>query len=365
MKLFPILDRSYSLLILYVVLFFLQSVETAPPKTPPSDELLNGYSINGSVPIEYFYVDDTAEDGNFTHYKYSEKSITAMIEGAAKSLKKYESLYANMMTKRSAMEPLTSKKELEIDTLSKIFLVAPKSEWLHVALSAKQFKYSKFAIRNKVVAVIGSSEPWCEAVLLALGASHVYTLEYNQLTLGHEKITTITGHALLSFYESYSSSITYNNNDCNISESTTVDQQTCTPRDQQHTSSAPLFDTVIAISSLDHDGLGRYGDPLNPDGDLESMSRIARMVKPGGHMFITVPVGSDMVVFNLLRRYGPIRLPRLLEAAAGFSVVDKLGWEESRFTATPDFRHSYEPVIILKKQGDDESTAKKSATESN
>jgi hypothetical protein len=80
------------------------------------------------------------------------------------------------------------------------------------------------------------------------------------------------------------------------------------------------------------------------------------MVKPGGYIILTVPVGADIVVFNLLRRYGPVRLPRLLEAAAGFTVVDKLGWEEDRFTATPDFRHSYEPVIILKKQ-QDETTA--------
>jgi hypothetical protein len=255
------------LLLLLLLVFFLyfHAVETAPPKIPPED-LVNGYSMNNSVPIDYFYVDDTAEDGNFTHYKYSEKSINAMIESAAKSLKKYESLYANMMTKRSAaiMEPSTTstKKELEIDTLSKIFLVAPKSEWLQVALSAKQFKYSKFAIRNKVVAVIGSTEPWCEAILLSLNASHVYTLEYNQLTLSHEKITTITGHALLSFYESYGP---VTNHECNWTSSSlsSIDQQACTTRmqteGQQKTTAAPLFDTVIAISSLDHDGLGRYG----------------------------------------------------------------------------------------------------------
>lgn len=326
-------------LVSYLLVVLSHQVSAAPPKTPP-EELMNGYSVNGTVPIEYFYVDDTSEDGNFTHYKYSEKSIAAMIEGATKSLKKYEQLYANMMTKRQEAESTMSKKELETEVLSKIFLVAPKSEWLQVALSAKQFKYSKFAIRNKVVAVIGSANPWAEAVLLALGASHVYTLEYNQLTLGHEKITTITGQSLVSFYDSYSQS-----NNCD-------EQRTCA-----NPSATPLFDTVVAISSLDHDGLGRYGDPLNPDGDLESMSKIARMVKPGGYMFVTVPVGSDMIVFNLLRRYGPIRLPRLLDAAADFTVVDRLGWEEERLTATPDFRHSYEPVIVLRKLESTHTTA--------
>ena len=79
------------MLLLLILFLYFHAVETAPPKIPPED-LVNGYSMNGSVPIDYFYVDDTAEDGNFTHYKYSEKSINAMIESAAKSLKKYESL---------------------------------------------------------------------------------------------------------------------------------------------------------------------------------------------------------------------------------------------------------------------------------
>lgn len=333
---------------------FLQVNSAAPPKTPPN-ELLDDYSLNSTIPIEYFYVDDTSGDGNFTHYKYSEKSIEAMIVAASKSLKKYESLYSNMMQKRqdSNDDALSlSKNELETDVLSKLFLIVPKSEWLQVALSIKQFKYSKFAIRNKVVAVIGSSEPWIEALMLALNASQVYTLEYNQLSLGHKKITTITGHDLLAFYNTYDNEII---NKC-ISQSST-NQNTCTNSGSSVSSPPPLFDTVIAISSLDHDGLGRYGDPLNPNGDLESMTKISQMVKPGGYMFITMPIGSDMVVFNLLRRYGPVRFPKLIEAASGFTVIDKLGWEEARFTDTPDFRHSYEPVIILKKTEFSSNTA--------
>lgn len=320
----------------------------APPKTPRED-LVDGYTVNGSVPIEYFYVDDTSEDGNYTHYKYSEKTIGIMIEAATKSAKKYEQLFGTMIEKRQTVEPTSSKKDIEMDIVNKIFLTAPKSEWLHVALSIKQFKYSKFAVRNKVVAVIGSSTPWVEALLIAMGAEHVHTLEYNLLTLAHDKITTITGDALLSHYSNFSTTAA---SGCGsvISTSETPTESN-TPIEQQYcpTINAPIFDTVVAISSLDHDGLGRYGDPLNPDGDLASMSKIARMVKPGGYMFITVPIGSDMVVFNLLRRYGPIRLPMLLDAAAGFTVVDKLGWVEEKFNATPNFRQSYEPVLVLKK----------------
>jgi hypothetical protein len=41
------------------------------------------------------------------------------------------------------------------------------------------------------------------------------------------------------------------------------------------------FDVVLSISSFEHDGLGRYGDPLNPDGDLAAMRSTRRLLKPG------------------------------------------------------------------------------------
>ena len=32
-----------------------------------------------------------------------------------------------------------------------------------------------------------------------------------------------------------------------------------------------LFDVVLSFSSIEHDGLGRYCDPINPDGDRAAM----------------------------------------------------------------------------------------------
>lgn len=61
-----------------------------------------------------------------------------------------------------------------------------------------------------------------------------------------------------------------------------------------------------------HPPPGRYGDPLNPDADLEAMAKARSILKPGGLLFLTVPVGPDVLVFNLHRRYGPARLPLLL-----------------------------------------------------
>ena len=56
------------------------------------------------------------------------------------------------------------------------------------------------------------------------------------------------------------------------------------------------FDGVVTFSSLEHSGLGRYGDQLNPWGDLIAMSKAWCLTKPGGRMLIGVPTGPDLVI---------------------------------------------------------------------
>jgi SAM-dependent methyltransferase len=75
------------------------------------------------------------------------------------------------------------------------------------------------------------------------------------------------------------------------------------------------FDLVINCSTVEHVGLpGRYGVvEERPDGDLEAMARLWALLKPGGAMLLTVPVGLDAVFSPLTRVYGKARLPRLLD----------------------------------------------------
>lgn len=111
------------------------------------------------------------------------------------------------------------------------------------------------------------------------------------------------------------------------------------------------FDIAISASSFDHDGLGRcracamplclsvspcslfllssallycptpfffsfqlpcvlflmqrtrYGDPLDPEGDLKAMRTAKCMLREGGLLLVSVPVGTDLIVYNLHRRY--------------------------------------------------------------
>jgi hypothetical protein len=86
----------------------------------------------------------------------------------------------------------------------------------------------------------------------------------------------------------------------------------------------PTFDMVVSISNFEHDGLGRYGDPIDPDGDLRAMNEMRSLVSPGGVLILGVPVARDAVVWNAHRLYGRVRLPLLLR---GWSVEAFVGFD--------------------------------------
>ena len=60
----------------------------------------------------------------------------------------------------------------------------------------------KDKIIGKRVLVIGSLTPWVEAILLAIGAKHVTTLEYNQIASTHPQVdkTYLSLISNLSFF---------------------------------------------------------------------------------------------------------------------------------------------------------------------
>lgn len=93
---------------------------------------------------------------------------------------------------------------------------------------------------------------------------------------------------------------------------------------------AGICDSVSCLHAIEHFGLGRYGDPLNPDGHLIGFKNLLKMLTPGGTLYISFPIGhSDQIHFNAHRVFRPDSILNW-EAEAGielasFSFVDDVG----------------------------------------
>lgn len=154
-----------------------------------------------------------------------------------------------------------------------------------------------FPIKGKKTLVVGSQSPWYESVALANGASSVTTIEYQPIQSEHPLITALTP--------------------------------------EQFDKNPMKFEIGFSISTFEHDGLGRYGDPVSPNADLIAMQRMRAIISPGGILFLAVPIGTDCLEWNAHRIYGKIRLPLLLQdwrvlSTFGFSneLLEKHGWEQ-------------------------------------
>ena len=105
------------------------------------------------------------------------------------------------------------------------------------------------------------------------------------------------------------------------------------------------FDAVVSFSSVEHSGLGRYGDALNPWGDLIAMGRIRCLLKPGGLALVGVPAApKDLLTFNAARIYGPKRYPHLF---ANWELVYTELDAEKRFNKQCVW--CYQPLHVLRK----------------
>lgn len=49
------------------------------------------------------------------------------------------------------------------------------------------------------------------------------------------------------------------------------------------------FDAIVSVSAIEHIGLGAYGDPKDPDGDIKTIANCVKWLKPGGELYFDVP----------------------------------------------------------------------------
>lgn len=65
------------------------------------------------------------------------------------------------------------------------------------------------------------------------------------------------------------------------------------------------IDSLSALCSLEHFGLGRYGDPIDPEACFKCFENIQRKMKTGGRLYIALPIGRERLEFNAHRVFYP------------------------------------------------------------
>jgi hypothetical protein len=216
----------------------------------------------------------------------------------------FNNVYSDANQKEVEKKEIISKSEVDEFRLKDNKRVANYyGDWYNHQLMPKYSDY----IKGKKLVVIGTEKPWLEAIALDAGAAKVITLDYTRKEYEQKDILE-----WLHVYDYLNYLI----------EKEKIEE----------------FDNAASFSSLEHSGLGRYGDPLDPNGDIKAVKQVHCMIKPGGLFFLGLPTSSDnssFIEFNAHRFYGYKRLNKLF---VGWDLVEDTG------------RSQPDSVFVLKKK---------------
>jgi hypothetical protein len=82
-------------------------------------------------------------------------------------------------------------------------------------------------------------------------------------------------------------------------------------------------DSISCLHTIEHFGLGRYGDPIDPDSYKKGFNNLVKMLKSKGLLYISFPISNNNeTFFNLERRFNP---------------KDILGWTKELILLNFDF----------------------------
>jgi len=161
--------------------------------------------------------------------------------------------------------------------------------------------------------VLGSEGPWVECLALNQGAAAVWTWEYSRVASTHPRLFAAPTREMAARFAA---------------------------------GTLPLMDWAVSFSSLEHSGLGRYGDAPNPEGDRDALEEAWCMLRPGATLALGVPMSCERAgrtEFNAHRVYG---YARLAHVARGYELVGFQGVGCEPFGE--DFGNP-QPIVILRK----------------
>lgn len=93
---------------------------------------------------------------------------------------------------------------------------------------------------------------------------------------------------------------------------------------REHSEFHACCDSLSCLHVLEHLGLGRYGDSIDPEGYRHGFMALVRMLEPGGYLYLSVPVGTPQrVEFNGHRVFAPATI---CDLAKGTCLLTDFAW---------------------------------------
>lgn len=92
-------------------------------------------------------------------------------------------------------------------------------------------------------------------------------------------------------------------------------------RDLMKSAEHEVCDSLSSLHVIEHFGLGRYGDEIDPWGYKLGFKCISGLLRPGGNFYFSVPLGPQRVEFNAHRVFGLRHLLGMIDAH-GFDITE-------------------------------------------
>jgi SAM-dependent methyltransferase len=111
--------------------------------------------------------------------------------------------------------------------------------------------------------------------------------------------------------------------------SSSVEGLTYVADDARYLASFPSgsVESLSSLHAVEHFGLGRYGDSIDPAAWRSALRAYERVLSPGGRLYLGVPVGRQRLLFNAHRVFRPQTILEELSALrlVSFAAVDDNG----------------------------------------
>ena len=88
------------------------------------------------------------------------------------------------------------------------------------------------------------------------------------------------------------------------------------------------YDSISTLHVIEHFGLGRYGDPIDYYGHIKAIDNITKMLKTGGKLYFSTPIGPQRIEFNAHRVFSIQYLLNMFKeyyTVDSFSFVNDIG----------------------------------------